>query len=231
MRTPNDDFDLVAGFLYGEGLIHQRGDIQQISYCVNRELDGEQQFNIVNVKLREGLVADLPALERHFFTNSACGVCGKTSIESLKLQGCEIMNAEQTVTTEIIYSLACKLNSQQKIFAATGGLHAAALFDFEGELLNLREDVGRHNALDKLIGAAVLADEMPLSDRILMVSGRTSFEILQKAITARIPIVCAVSSPSSLAVALAQEFGVTLVGFLRENRFNVYAGWERIILD
>ncbi|NMF58380.1 formate dehydrogenase accessory sulfurtransferase FdhD [Pseudanabaena yagii] len=234
MRTPIDDFDLVAGFLYSEGLIGDRRDIQRMNYCVNPEIDGKQRLNIINVELREELVLNLSNLERHFFTNSACGVCGKNSIEALKSRGCQpiVSNPQdRPISAEIIYSLAEKLRLQQKVFAATGGLHAAALFNFGGELLNLREDVGRHNALDKLIGSALLADEIPLSDRIVMMSGRTSFELVQKSILAQIPIVCAVSPPSSLAIALAQEFGITLVGFLRENRFNVYAGWERIILD
>jgi FdhD protein len=231
MRTPGADFDLVAGFLYSEGIIHQREDIQHISYCVDAKLDGAQRYNIVNVNLKEGLVPNLASLERHFFTTSACGVCGKTTIDALKIQGCQVMIPDRTVTSEIIYSLADRFQSAQKVFAATGGLHAAALFDFQGQLLKIREDVGRHNALDKLIGSAVLAGEMPLTDRLVMVSGRASFELLQKSIVAGVPIVCAVSPPSSLAVSLAEEFGVTLIGFLRENRFNIYAGWERIAFN
>jgi FdhD protein len=231
MRTPGADFDLVAGFLYSEGVIRQREDIEAMSYCINPQLDGQQQYNIVNINLREELVPNLPSLERHFFTTSACGVCGKTSIDALKIRGCEVMAANQPVAAEILYSLASQLNSAQKIFAATGGLHAAALFDFQGQLLKLREDVGRHNALDKLIGSAFLADEIPLTNRIVMVSGRASFEILQKSIMAGVPMVCAVSAPSSLAVSLAEEFGITLVGFLRGKRFNVYTGWERIIVN
>lgn len=230
MRTPGADFDLVAGFLYTEGIIDRPSDIEQISYCVDPNIEGEERYNIVNVKVKEGLANDISSLERHFFTNSACGVCGKTSIESLKIRGCSVISNQETVTPQIIYSLSDRLRSAQGIFAATGGLHAAALFDFRGELLKLREDVGRHNALDKLIGSALLAEELPLSNCIVMVSGRSSFEILQKCIAAAVPIVCAVSAPSSLAVSLAREFKVTLVGFVREQKFNIYSGAERIAI-
>lgn len=228
MRTPGNDFDLAVGFLYAEGIINNRGDIEKISYCVDPKLDGEQRYNIVNVQLQEGLVSNLPSLERHFFTTSACGVCGKASIDALKMQGCPIITVNQSITTEVIYSLPDKLRSSQGIFTVTGGLHAAGLFDLNGNLLKLREDVGRHNALDKLIGSAFLAGELPLNNYIIMVSGRSSFEILQKSIRAGVPIVCAVSAPSSLAVSLAQEFGVTLIGFLRGQKFNIYSGIERI---
>ena len=231
MRTPGADFDLVTGFLYSEGILHQREDIRQISYCVDPKVDGKQRLNIVNIRLRKGIVPNLPSLERHFFTTSACGVCGKTSIEALKIRGAQIIPKDALVTAEVLYQLTERLQSAQKIFTSTGGLHAAALFDFQGQLLKLREDVGRHNALDKLIGSAFLADELPLTHRMIMISGRSSFEILQKSIMARVPIVCAVSAPSSLAVSLAEEFGVTLVGFLRDKRFNIYTGWERISLN
>jgi FdhD protein len=228
MRTPGSDFDLAVGFLYSEGIVCQREDIKKISYCVDPDIDGEQRYNIVNVRLREGLQPDLVSLERHFFTTSACGVCGKASIESIKIRGCPVITAKRAIAPDIIYSLPDKLRSAQGIFTATGGLHAAALFDFDGQLLKLREDVGRHNALDKLIGSAFLADELPFDERIIMVSGRSSFEILQKAIAAGVSIVCAVSAPSSLAVALAKEFGITLIGFLRGQKFNLYSGCERI---
>lgn len=226
MRTPGADFDLTAGFLYSEGVVSNRQDIWQMSYC--SEVDSEQNYNIINVALREGLLPDLQRLERHFFTTSACGVCGKASIEALQLRGCSAISTDIKVSAELIYSLPDKLRAAQGIFTATGGLHAAALFDAQGQLLRLREDVGRHNALDKLVGSAMLADELPLSDRIVMVSGRSSFEILQKCLTAKVPIVCAVSAPSSLAVTLAREFGITLIGFLRGQKFNVYSGFERI---
>lgn len=228
MRSPGADFDLVAGFLYSEGVVKSRADIRRMSYCVDSEVDGEQRYNIVNVELDSALSLDLQPLERHFFTTSACGVCGKASLESLRLRGCPVIPHGPEVAPEVIYTLPDKLRLAQKVFTATGGLHAAALFDTQGQLLSLREDVGRHNALDKLLGSAFLNDQMPLSDRIVMVSGRSSFEILQKCLAAGVPILCAVSAPSSLAVFLAQEFGITLVGFLRGERFNVYAGLERI---
>lgn len=228
MRTPGADFDLTAGFLYSEGVVSDRKDIWRMSYCVFEDVDGDQRYNIINVALKEGLLPDLQPLERHFFTTSACGVCGKASIEALQIRGCPVIPTGMEVPAEVIYSLPDKLRAAQGVFTATGGLHAAALFNAQGELLRLREDVGRHNALDKLVGAAMLADELPLNNHIIMVSGRSSFEILQKCLTAGVPIVCAVSAPSSLAVALAREFGITLVGFLRGQRFNVYSGFERI---
>ncbi|MBG1259794.1 formate dehydrogenase accessory sulfurtransferase FdhD [Nostoc commune] len=228
MRTPGADFELAAGFLYSEGVVSHREDIRRISYCVDELVDGEQRHNIVNVELRDGLIPDLQPLERHFYTSSACGVCGKASLEALRLRGCPVIPAGPTVTPEIIYSLPDKLRAAQGIFTATGGLHAAATFNAQGQLLNLREDVGRHNALDKLIGTALLSDELPLNNCIILVSGRSSFEILQKSTTAGVPIVCSVSAPSSLAVSVAKEFGITLIGFLRGERFNIYTGLQRI---
>lgn len=228
MRTPGADFELAAGFLYGEGVVRSRQDIERISYCVDPNVDGEQRYNIVNVELRQGLNLDLQPLERHFFTTSACGICGKASLEALRLRECSVIPEGLEVPIEVIYSLPEQLQKAQRVFSTTGGLHAAALFDAQGKLLSVREDVGRHNALDKLVGLAVLSDELPLNNHIVMVSGRSSFEILQKCLAARVPIVCAVSAPSSLAVALAREFGITLVGFLRGERFNIYAGRERI---
>ncbi|BAY93611.1 MULTISPECIES: formate dehydrogenase accessory sulfurtransferase FdhD [unclassified Tolypothrix] len=228
MRTPGADFELAAGFLYSEGAIGCKQDIQRISYCVDESIDGEQRYNIVNVELRSGLIADLQPLERHFYTNSACGVCGKASLEALKLRDYPVISSEIRIKPEIIYSLPDKLRSAQGIFRATGGLHAAALFDLQGQLLNLQEDVGRHNTLDKLIGTALLSNELPFNNHIVMVSGRSSFEILQKSVAAGVPIVCSVSAPSHLAVSVAEEFGITLIGFLRGQKFNVYTGWERI---
>jgi FdhD protein len=229
MRTPGADFELAAGFLYGEGILASREDIRKISYCVDSDLDAEQQYNIVNVELRSGRDYDLRPLERHFYTTSACGVCGKASLEQLELRGCPVIPPGlDLVTSETIYALPEKLREEQGLFDATGGLHAAALFDKEGTLLALREDVGRHNATDKLVGWALLEGQLPLSEHIVMVSGRSSFEILQKCLTARVPVVCAISAPSSLAVEVARQFGMTLVGFLRGNRFNVYSGHERV---
>jgi FdhD protein len=230
MRTPGADFELAAGFLYGEGIVKSSDDIAKISYCVDSDLDAAQQYNIVNVELRAGRDYDLRPLERHFYTTSACGVCGKASLEQLELRGCPVVGPGPQISAESIYSLPEKLRGAQGLFDATGGLHAAALFDAEGDLVALREDVGRHNATDKLVGWALLEGRLPLSGHVVMVSGRSSFEILQKCLTAGVPFVCAVSAPSSLAVDVAREFGMTLVGFLRERRFNVYAGQERVAL-
>jgi FdhD protein len=228
MRTPGADFELAAGFLYGEGIVSSAEDILKISYCVDADLDAEQQYNIVNVELRGGREYDLRSLDRHFYTTSACGVCGKASLEQLELRGCPVIPPGPEISAEAIYSFPEKLREAQGLFEATGGLHAAALFDSGGELVALREDVGRHNATDKLLGWALLERRLPLSDHIVMVSGRSSFEILQKCLTAGVPVVCAISAPSSLAVDVAREFGMTLVGFLRGNKFNVYAGAERV---
>jgi FdhD protein len=228
MRTPGADFELAAGFLYGEGIVKSTDDIARISYCVDSDLDAAQQYNIVNVELRGGTEYDLRPLERHFYTTSACGVCGKASLEQLELRGCPVVGPGPEISAETIYSLPGKLREAQGLFDATGGLHAAALFDQEGNLVALREDVGRHNATDKLVGWALLEGKLPLSGHIVMVSGRSSFEILQKCLTAGVPFVSAISAPSSLAVDVAREFGMTLVGFLRERRFNVYAGQERV---
>jgi FdhD protein len=231
MRTPGSDFELAAGFLYGEGIISSPEDIRKISYCVDADADAEQQYNIVNVELREGRGYDLRQLERHFYTTSACGVCGKASLEQLELRGCPVIPPGPEVLAETIYSLPDKLRAAQGLFEATGGLHAAALFDAEGELVALREDVGRHNATDKLIGWALLEGRLPLRDHLVMVSGRSSYEIMQKCLVGGVPVVCAVSAPSSLAVDVAREFGMTLIGFLRGTKFNVYAGFERILPD
>ena len=216
MRTPGADFELAAGFLYGEGIVKSTDDIAKISYCVDSDLDTAQQYNIVNVELRGGREYDLRPLERHFYTTSACGVCGKASLEQLELRGCPVVGPGPEVSAETLYSLPEKLREAQ------------GLFDAEGTLLALREDVGRHNATDKLVGWALLEGRLPLSGHVVMVSGRSSFEILQKCLTAGVPVVCAISAPSSLAVDVAREFGMTLLGFLRGSRFNVYAGAERI---
>ncbi|MBW4622997.1 MAG: formate dehydrogenase accessory sulfurtransferase FdhD [Cyanosarcina radialis HA8281-LM2] len=228
MRTPGNDFELAAGFLYGEGVIRRRSDIRRMTHCLDRGVAVENRDNIVNVELSPELLPDWRSLERHFYTTSACGVCGKASLEALSLRDCSPIALGQSVTDRVLYSLPEQLRSAQRVFAATGGLHAAALFDTTGQLLAVREDVGRHNAVDKLIGWALLGERLPLSDRVVLVSGRSSFEILQKCLVAGAPIICGVSAPSSLAVALAKEFQITLVGFLRDRRFNVYAGMERI---
>jgi len=228
MRTPGNDLELAAGFLYGEGIVRTGDEVHAISHCDDRDLDDDKRYNIVNVDLRSDVLPDLGALERHFYTTSACGVCGKASLESLRLRGCPVISPGPEVDAETLRALPARLRAGQGIFDATGGLHAAALFEADGTLLAVREDVGRHNALDKIVGWALLGGRLPLSRHIVMVSGRSSFEILQKSLMAGAPIVCAVSAPSSLAVSLAREFGITLIGFLRGDRFNVYAGWDRI---
>jgi FdhD protein len=228
MRTPGADPELAAGFLYGEGIVRSKDDIASLGRCDDPDLDEEKRGNIVVVSLKAGVLPDLQGLERHFYTTSACGVCGKASLDSLRLQGVPPIPPGPVVAAEVLYGLPQKLQAAQGVFSATGGLHAAALFDPLGNLHAAREDVGRHNALDKLVGWALLEGRVPLRDTVLMVSGRTSFEILQKSLMAGLGFVCAVSAPSSLAVRLAQEFGITLVGFLRGQRFNVYAHPERI---
>jgi FdhD protein len=228
MRTPGADFELAAGFLYGEGILTGREQIASISYCTDHQVDAEQRYNIVNLALAVGVLPDLRALERHFMTSSACGVCGKASLDALELRGCPVVPPGPTVDPAVLRRLPEALRQGQGLFESTGGLHAAGLFTADGELVALREDVGRHNAVDKLVGWALLEGRLPLHHHLLMVSGRSSYEILQKALAAGIPVVCAVSAPSSLAVELARRFGMTLVGFLRGERFNVYAGEERL---
>jgi FdhD protein len=226
MRTPGNDYDLAAGFLHNEGIIQGKDDIASMTYCV----DGNQQeYNSLRVQLKTNTFPHLHQLERHFFTNSACGVCGTTMLDDLSERNIPAIPPGPGVDPSLITSLPDKLRGSQELFESTGGLHAAALFDLDGNLLAVREDVGRHNALDKLIGWGLLNDQLPFHDRIVMVSGRASYELLQKSYVAGVPIFCAVSAPSSLAVDVAQRFGMTLIGFLRGNRFNIYTGIERIV--
>lgn len=229
MRTPGHDFELAAGFLFSEGVIGARDEVRRITYCVDPQIDAEQQYNIVTVELARSDLPQMPALERSFFTSSACGVCGKASLEALRLRGCAPPPPGPSISPAALGRLPDRLRGAQGVFQATGGLHAAALFDAGGSLIAIREDVGRHNAMDKLVGWAFLEGALPARDRIVMVSGRASFELLQKTLAAGAPVFCAVSAPSSLAVEVAREFGLTLVGFLRGDRFNVYAGSERVV--
>jgi len=223
MRTPGHDFELAAGFLYTEGIVSAQADVRTVRYCdVPRE---EQQYNVVTVDLRRPYDPEL--LQRNFYTTSSCGVCGKASLDSISVRCAPVAEGPE-VAESVVVALPDRLREAQRVFDRTGGLHAAGLFDTAGTLLELREDVGRHNAVDKLVGRALLAGELPLSERVLMVSGRLSFEIVQKAAVAGIPIVCAVSAPSSLAVDAGRRFGMTLVGFLRGSRFNIYTNAERI---
>jgi FdhD protein len=228
MRTPGADFELAAGFLFNEGVIHNLDEVRSISYCVDREIEEEQRYNIVNVDVWADALPVLDTLERHFLTTSACGVCGRANIDSLHARGLAPVAGGLEIAASTLAELPERLRTGQRVFASTGGLHAAALFDANGVLRAVREDVGRHNALDKLIGWAFMQQTLPLDRHIVMVSGRASYELVQKVISAGIPVLCAVSAPSSLAVDLAREFGVTLVGFLRDERFNVYAGVERV---
>ncbi len=221
MRTPGEDRELAAGFLLTEGIIRKFSDIVAITGPV-RSLP-----NVVSIKLRRGLRFRRDRLMRHFYATSSCGLCGKTTLEAIRVKT-QPISGHFTVPVEIIYSLPDHLREAQATFDETGGLHAAALFDERGKMLFLREDVGRHNAVDKLIGATLMQNGLPLDHCILLVSGRASFEILQKALVARIAVVAAVSAPSSLAVALARKFRMTLVGFLRGESCNIYAGAERI---
>jgi FdhD protein len=227
MRTPGNDFELATGWLLAEGIVRRHDDVTRMAYCVDRNVGEEQRYNIVNVHLRNDAQRNLGSIERNFFTTSACGVCGKAGIDQLSTKARRI-DSTFSVQAETIRSLPEKLRSAQGVFERTGGLHAAGLFDSSGELLGLREDVGRHNALDKLLGWALLEKMLPLSDCIVLVSGRASFELAQKSVVAGLPVMCAVSAPSSLAIQVADDFNMTLIGFLREDRFNVYAGADRI---
>lgn len=231
MRTPGSDFELTAGFLHSEGVVSRGGTgITRIAYCTDVDLDPTQRHNVVTATLSGHGLPELATLERHFTTSSACGVCGKSSLDGLHLHGAVAPPSGPMVDAALIESLPDALRAGQRLFTATGGLHAAGLFTADGELICVREDVGRHNAVDKVVGWALLGNRLPLNAHLLMVSGRTSYEIVQKALFAGVPIVCAVSAPSSLAVSVASEFGMTLVGFLRGRRFNVYADPGRIRL-
>ncbi|GAA3444268.1 formate dehydrogenase accessory sulfurtransferase FdhD [Planomonospora venezuelensis] len=228
MRTPGHDFELAAGFLHGEG-VAAPGAVASVSYCTDEDVPPEARYNTVTVRLRGERLPDLPALDRTFVTSSACGVCGSASLDALR-DRCPPLPVSDgpRVSPEVLYGLPETLRRAQGVFGRTGGLHAAGLFTPDGGLVALREDVGRHNAVDKLAGWALLGERLPLAGHVLMVSGRTSYEIMQKALAAGVTTVCAVSAPSSLAVGLAREFGMTLVGFLRGERFNVYAGAGRV---
>ena len=227
MRTPGHDRELATGFLFTEEVISGREQIKGFP-----EAKGAFNENIVVVELNEDVVFDVGKLERHFYTSSSCGVCGKASIEAVRTvaEGEDYPFDGITLPFRSFYQLPELLNSQQEVFRSTGGLHASALFDLDNNLLALREDVGRHNALDKLIGAALLEGKVPLDKHILLLSGRASFELIQKAAAAGIKIVAAVGAPSSLAVQLANEFNITLIGFLRNERYNIYSGMHRVIV-
>ncbi|MEU7427671.1 MULTISPECIES: formate dehydrogenase accessory sulfurtransferase FdhD [unclassified Streptomyces] len=233
MRTPGDDFALAAGFLVSEGVLATASDLRNIVYCAGATGEGgANTYNVVDVRTAPGL--DLPdfTLERNVYTSSSCGLCGKASLDAVRTTArWPIADAPTVqVTPELLASLPDRLRAAQQVFDRTGGLHAAALFTEDGELLDIKEDVGRHNAVDKLVGRALQNGDLPLSRTLLLVSGRASFELAQKAVMAGLPLLAAVSAPSSLAVDLAAETGLTLVGFLRGSSMNVYAGEERIAL-
>jgi FdhD protein len=220
MRTPGDDIQLAMGFLFTEGIIPDAGAIEMISTYTS---------NSILVSLQKNISLDLGKLQRHFYTTSSCGVCGKSSLEALRTVCPASTSANEWKTSkEIIHQLPASLQQQQAIFSSTGGLHAAALFDRNGNFITAKEDIGRHNAVDKLIGSALQDNATPLDDHILLLSGRACFELIQKAAMAGIQLVAAVGAPSSLAVQLAQECNMTLIGFVRDQRFNIYAGTQRI---
>jgi len=230
MRTPGNDAELGLGFLFTEGIIKQPNDVESVRHCFIACTENKE--NVVQVSLKEGIEPQLHNAERNFYTTSSCGVCGKASINSIKtVSAYNNKNAENQVSADLLYQLPAVLQKHQKVFKDTGGLHASALFNTDGNLLLVREDVGRHNALDKLIGAALNKNLLPLDRHILLLSGRISFELVQKATMAGVAIIAAVGAPSSLAVQLAEEFNITLVGFLRDQRFNIYTQPKRILLS
>lgn len=228
MRTPGNDAELAAGFLFTEGIIKQVSDIDQINHAI---ACAESKENTITVSLTPDTAPDLKNTERNFYTTSSCGVCGKGSINAIRTVSIYgDVDDDTMVTPEVIHSLPDVLARHQEIFSITGGLHACALFSLNGDLVMVREDVGRHNALDKLIGAALNSNLLPLTGYVLLLSGRASFELVQKAAMAGIKIIAAVGAPSSLAVELAAEFDITLIGFLRSHRFNIYTAADRVSL-
>ncbi|MBB6172002.1 FdhD protein [Nocardiopsis mwathae] len=232
MRTPGHDFDLAAGFLVSEGVVARSSDIAAIRYCAGAAEDGANTYNILDVAVAAGVALPEASLQRNFYTTSSCGLCGKASLEAVRTTSrWTVADDPVRIDHRAFAAMPERLRAAQRVFDRTGGLHAAGLFDAAGELLALREDVGRHNAVDKLVGWAVREDRLPLRGTALMVSGRASFELAQKAVMAGIPVLAAVSAPSSLAVGLAADAGLTLVGFLRGASMNVYAGRHRVVVE
>lgn len=232
MRTPGDDFDLVAGFLVSENVVYHADQLDVLRYCPGTDENGLQTFNVVEATLAPGVTLPDTAIERNVYTTSACGICGTASIDAVEKTGQFFLNpGPQQISLETLLSLPDKLRDAQALFSRTGGVHAAGLFDFEGQLLDIKEDVGRHNAVDKVVGAALRAGNLPLSGTVLQVSGRASFELVQKAWMAGIPVLSAVSAPSSLARDLAERANLTLAGFSRGNSINIYTHPERVDMD
>jgi FdhD protein len=228
MRTPGEDADLALGFLLTEGIIKSTDQVRSVAHRGEPTPDTGLQ-NIIRVELGPDVDVDLDRLERHFYTTSSCGVCGKTSMEALRVTGqSSLANCTNKFARDVVISMPDRVKNQQRVFTKTGGLHAAAIFDPQGEIIVVREDVGRHNATDKVIGALLQAGALPGNNYGLLVSGRASFELMQKALVAGIPLLAAVGAPSSLAVQTANEFDMTLIGFLRDREFNIYAGPDRI---
>jgi len=229
MRTPGSDAALAVGFLYTEGIIQSGNQLASVEHC-GASVSESGLKNIIRVKLKSGVDINLERLQRHFYTTSSCGVCGKTSLDALRVIGQKSLIDKTTIFhRNAIISWPEILREKQQIFTKTGGLHAAAIFNQSSELLFIQEDIGRHNAVDKVIGALLFEDRLPAHELALMVSGRASFELMQKSLVAGIPLLAAVSAPSSLAVQLAIEFDMTLIGFLRKDKFNIYTGAQRII--
>jgi FdhD protein len=229
MRTPGADFDLAVGFLVSEGVVHTAEDVSAVRYCAGATDDGGNTYNVVDVSLAAHVPEPDASLERSFYTTSSCGLCGKASLDAVRTSAAwSVAEDPLQIDSELLATLPGRLRETQRVFDSTGGLHAAGVFSADGELLCVREDVGRHNAVDKVVGSALLSGLLPLRESVLMVSGRASFELVQKAVMAGIPMLAAVSAPSSLAVDLAEEHGLTLVGFLRGTSMNVYAGAQRL---
>ncbi|MVO87206.1 formate dehydrogenase accessory sulfurtransferase FdhD [Streptomyces sp. p1417] len=238
MRTPGDDFALAAGFLVSEGVLGSADELRNIVYCAGATADGTNTYNVVDVSTAPGVVVPDITLERNVYTTSSCGLCGKASLDAVRTTARRPIDDDPggtgappvRLTPELLARLPDRLRASQRVFDRTGGLHAAALFTEDGDLIDVREDVGRHNAVDKIVGRALQEGRLPLARTVLMVSGRASFELAQKAVMAGVPVLAAVSAPSSLAVDLAAETGLTLIGFLRGSSMNVYAGEHRVAL-
>lgn len=229
MRTPGYDFELAAGFLFTEGILSAPDDLDYINYCQQTTQDSKE--NVVKAVLKKDVLVNLSSAERNFYISGSCGVCGKTSIEAIEQNACFKIDFDLRIKQQLIFGMVLQMQAEQVNFKYTGGIHACALFDETGKMILLREDIGRHNALDKLIGHFVLKNKLPLDKHLLLLSGRISFELVQKAAMAGISIVVAVGTPSSMAISTAEKFGITLIGFLKEKSMNIYTHAERIVYE